>query len=65
MVNNYTYINKMNYGLPPQLNEHKKDHDIMTLEIQVLAWNRRKIVIKYLLRNCNCNLTGNYIWQSI
>ena len=37
MVNNYTYINKMNYGLPPQLNEHKKDHDIMTLEIQVLA----------------------------
>jgi ribosomal protein S15P/S13E len=42
MVNTSTNINKTNNHLSPHITEHKKDHDIMTLEIQVLVWNMHK-----------------------
>ena len=43
MVNNSTNINKTNNHLSPefQITEHIEDHN-MTLEIQVLAWDRHK-----------------------
>ena len=39
MVNNATNINETNSHLPDSRNEHKKTRH-MTLEIQVMAWNR-------------------------
>ena len=44
MVNNSTNINKMYNHLLPQIIEHKKRPRHMTLDIQVLAWNRHKTV---------------------
>jgi len=40
MVNNPTDINKINNHRSPQIIEHKKDHDTMTSEIQILPWDR-------------------------
>jgi hypothetical protein len=46
MVNNsITSINKSNNRLLPQIIEHKKDHKI-TLEINVLAWERHKNMVE-------------------
>jgi len=43
IVNNSTNINKSNNQLSPQISEYKKDHICMTLEIQVLAWDKHKM----------------------
>ena len=43
MVNSSININKTNNRFSPQPFEHKKKHN-MTLEIDVLAWNREQNV---------------------
>ena len=44
MLNKSTNVNKTNNHLSSQLIEHKKDHGHMTLEIQILAWDKHKNV---------------------
>jgi hypothetical protein len=51
MVNNSTNINKANNHLSSQPIEHKKDSWQMTLEIQVLAWDRHKAVLLFEILN--------------
>jgi hypothetical protein len=43
IVNSSININKTNNCFSPQTFEHKKNHN-MTLEIDVLAWNRQQNV---------------------
>ena len=45
MVNNSTNINKTNNPISPQTIEHKKYHDIMAVEIQVLPWDRHNNLV--------------------
>ena len=51
MVKNYTNINKTNNHFWHQIIEHKKRRLHMTLEIQVLVWDRHKNVARVKLVN--------------